>query len=77
MDAMFCRKCYWKLEDSQEFHRCPRCEQGFDPTNPRTYLRRPFPGPLRILWEVILTTVVGTLVALIVATFQMAKASGH
>jgi hypothetical protein len=74
---MYCRKCYAKLDPSEEFHRCPRCDRGFDPSDKSTYLPRPFPGKWRIVWYVITTTIISFVVAYIVACFQLAGASGH
>lgn len=74
---MYCRKCYAKLDADNPFHRCGRCDLAFDPGNPSSYLQRPFPSRSRILVHILLTTLIGGAAAFVVATFQMAAASGH
>jgi hypothetical protein len=74
---MYCRKCYTKLDPTDDFPRCPRCDRGFDPTDRNSYLARPFPGKWRIVWHIFLTTLVSFVIAFIVANFQLAQASGH
>jgi hypothetical protein len=74
---MYCRKCYTELDAASESKRCPKCNRPFDPANPRSYLARPFPGPMKIIWHIAATTIVGFVAAWIVAFHQMANASGH
>lgn len=74
---MYCRKCYRGLDIADEFHRCAKCGRAFDPAEPKSYLRRPFPPPSRIILQVISTTIVGFLAAFFVAMFQAVGASGH
>ncbi|HEX4124970.1 MAG TPA: hypothetical protein VHY37_09620 [Tepidisphaeraceae bacterium] len=74
---MFCRKCYARLNAESPTTRCPRCDRPFDPTNPRSYLRRPFPSSARIVLYVIATTIVCIAAAFVVSFFQMVRMSGH
>ena len=73
---MYCQRCYEPLADVPDC-RCPRCGLGFDPQDRRTYLKRPFPRARTVVWRIILTTILGILVAFVVATFQAAQLSGH
>jgi hypothetical protein len=73
---MFCKRCYVDLRAVTK-STCPACKRAFDPTNPKTYLRRPFPPALRIAAHVIATTLVALGCAYVVAFFQMARTSGH
>jgi hypothetical protein len=73
---MFCRNCYRDLSHAPE-SKCPACGRGFDAADERTYLARPFPGPLRIVVHVLLTTAITAGVAFVVAFHQLARTSGH
>lgn len=74
---MYCRKCYASLELAQEMRACLVCQRPFDPAKPRTYLSKPFPSAWKIVWQVVLTTLVGIAAAYGVSMFQLAAASGH
>jgi len=74
---MYCRKCYAPLDRADEVYLCPKCGRPFEPTNPRTYLPRPFPSKSKIFIQVIGTTIVAFLIASVVALFQIAGTSGH
>jgi hypothetical protein len=73
---MYCRNCYQDLSQAPE-PKCPACGRAFDPADERTYLPRPFPGPLRIVADVVLTTAVAAGVAFVVGLHQLARTSGH
>lgn len=73
---MFCRKCYADLKAGVE-GECPVCGRRFDSADPRTYLTKPFPPASAIVGQVIGTTLVGIVVAFVVAFHQMARTSGH
>jgi hypothetical protein len=53
------------------------CKRAFVADDPKTSLQRPFPPMLRILWHLILTTIITVGVAMAAAFFQTAAASGH
>ena len=74
--TVYCKNCYTPLADAPE-PKCPRCGRAFDARNPRTYLPRPFPSAGRIVFDVILTTVVAAVAAGGVAFFQATRSSGH
>ncbi len=74
---MYCTKCYAKLDDTAKIGRCPRCDRGYDVTDRSTWLKRPFPGALRIALYIAATSIVSLVIAYIAAMFQMASASGH
>jgi hypothetical protein len=74
---MYCRNCYVRLDPAAPDRRCPRCNRGFDPDNPATYLRRPFPDKGKIIRYLVITSIITLLVAFVVSFFQMAVASGH
>jgi hypothetical protein len=74
---MYCQNCYAKLNPADDPKRCPKCNRKFDPNDPWTYHPRPFPDVPMIVWNIITTTLVGTVVAFVIATFQLAIASGH
>ena len=79
---MYCKKCYTNLTTAGEFGQCPKCRRSFDPRDPTTYLSRPFPSAWKIARQIIFTTLIGLLVAFMVATFQTAlftpfPPSGH
>jgi hypothetical protein len=73
----YCKKCYAKLDPVDGFNRCQQCGRAFNPANDLSFLRRPFPGKLRIVVHLVGTTAIGFLVAYVVAMFQMAALSGH
>ena len=73
---MYCKRCYADLSGAKE-PNCPACGRAFDLDRPRTYLARPFPGPGRIAFDLIATTVVAIGAALVVAFHQAARTSGH
>jgi hypothetical protein len=72
---MFCRKCYSLL--TPDIPRCSKCNRPFSPDNPRSFLARPFPPRIRILWHLILTTALAVFAAYVVALHQLAANSGH
>jgi hypothetical protein len=72
---MFCRTCYTLLPD-HETH-CPKCRRAFVAGDPVTYLATPFPPPGRILWHLVLTTLLAAGAAVLVSVHQMVYASGH
>ena len=74
---MYCRKCYAELDAMVEDVRCPQCGRRFDPANAGTYLARPFPDTRKIILYILATSIVSVVVAFVVATFQLAAASGH
>jgi hypothetical protein len=73
---VFCKKCYSRLANV-DCEKCPQCGRAFNPLDPRTYLRRPFPSAGQIIGHVVATTLVGAGVALVVAAFQVTRTSGH
>ena len=73
---MYCRNCYADLTGAAE-PLCPKCGSTFDPDDPGSTLRRPFPSRGRIVGHVIATTVFGVLAAFVVAFHQLARSSGH
>jgi hypothetical protein len=73
---MYCLRCYADLRQVPD-HWCPTCGLGFDRNDPKTFLARPFPRKRRIVLQLVLTTLLGILVAGVVATFQMVQSSGH
>lgn len=73
---MYCQRCYEDLHEVSD-RRCPRCGLGFDRDDPKTFLPRPFPRLVTILWQILCTTILGVIVAFVVATFQAAQLSGH
>ena len=73
---MYCKNCYTPLADAPE-PKCPRCRRAFDSLDPRTYLPRPFPSAGRMMFDVVVTTLVAALAAGGVAFFQLARSSGH
>jgi hypothetical protein len=73
----FCSNCYASLAEAAGAGRCLNCGRAFDPDDPTTFLRRPFPGLGRIIAHLIVTTLVGVMAAYVVAFFQLAGASGH
>ena len=73
---MYCRHCYQDLSRATE-SKCPACGRAFDALDEQSYLRRPFPPPLRIVVHVLLTTAVAAAVAFAVALHQLARTSGH
>jgi hypothetical protein len=73
---VYCKKCYADLSTAAE-GKCPKCGRGFKPNDPRTYLRRPFPGTGRIVLDVVLTTAFAVGAAFAVALHQAARSSGH
>jgi hypothetical protein len=74
---MYCKKCYAALDPSAQVYCCWNCEFPFDPANRRTYLARPFPSTGRVIWYIVLTSVLSVAGAFVVAFFQAAGASGH
>lgn len=72
---MYCKKCYGKLDAADSV--CAQCGTAFSPSHPETYLRRPFPSAMRIVFHVIATTIVGIVAGFVIAFHQMAGASGH
>ncbi len=74
---MYCRKCYAKLDDFVAMHQCPQCLRYFDPADSRSYLARPFPSVDKIVVYVAVTSLISVGVAFVVASFQLAGASGH
>ena len=76
MENMFCRTCYGDLI-SVMTGECPWCGRAFDPADKQTYLEKPFPKPLRIMWQLLATTVLGIFAAYVVAFHQVAQTSGH
>ena len=73
---MYCRNCYADLRAASG-PECPKCGRAFDAANPRTFLARPFPGPLKVVLQVVGTTLLAVLAAYVVAFHQMARSSGH
>ena len=73
---MFCRKCYGDLRDAVE-GKCSKCARKFDSADPKSYLQRPFPTAGMIFVQIIATTIVGIVCAMVVATFQAVRSSGH
>jgi hypothetical protein len=73
---MYCQRCYQDLQGAPD-QRCSRCGFGFDPQDPKTFLDRPFPPPRTVVFYVVLTTILGVVVAFIVAFHQAVQASGH
>jgi hypothetical protein len=73
---MYCRKCYLDLNEVSEA-RCPRCGRVFDPASPDTYLDKPFPSRMTIVNQVIATTIVAIVAAIVVAFHQIARTSSH
>lgn len=63
---MYCRRCYADLSQTSE-SRCPRCGRAFSADKPRSYLRRPFPPPLRIAGHTVLTLILATVVSFVIA----------
>ena len=74
---MYCRKCYTPLDPAADPPVCPRCGKPFDPAVRKTYLIRPFPGPAKVFGHIVLTTIIATVVAFLVAFQQLARSSGH
>jgi predicted amidophosphoribosyltransferase len=74
---VYCRKCYAQLDRDPVTSRCPRCGRPFDPENPRTYLNRPFPNPVRIVLLIVVTSIICIAAVFVVSFFQLAGASGH
>ncbi|HUB25348.1 MAG TPA: hypothetical protein VL992_07950 [Tepidisphaeraceae bacterium] len=74
---MYCRKCFARLDENAELGKCPTCGKRFDPDRPGTYLSRPFPDAGKAIRYLIITSIISLVFAFIVATFQMAGASGH
>jgi hypothetical protein len=74
---MYCRSCYCRLDATAEFPRCVYCDRAFNPSDPRTFLPRPFPGKSRIALHLIGGVIVSVVVAFVVSFFQLAAASGH
>jgi hypothetical protein len=77
MMPMYCRKCYTNLEAAVESGACPKCGRAFNARSPKTFLTRPFPPGLRVVGLVVLTTVLGTVAAFVVAFHQLVATSGH
>jgi hypothetical protein len=73
---MYCKQCYEDLSAAPG-QKCPKCGRAFKAYDPRTYLKRPFPGPGRIALHVVLTTAFAGAAAFVVAFHQMARTSGH
>ena len=73
---MYCRKCYTDLSAATD-GKCPKCARAFDPTHPKSFLPRPFPTAGMIVVQIIVTTIVGIICAMVVATFQAVGSSGH
>lgn len=63
--SMYCRRCGYQLVGLSE-NRCPECGREFDPSNRRTYLRRP-KGWARRRWIKGITTLLAVLMLLTVA----------
>ncbi len=75
---MYCAKCYRPLDANEPW--CLRCKLAFNASDPNTYLRRPFPSFLVVLFHLTVTTLLACFVAVIVATLQLASLappSGH
>ena len=73
---MYCTRCYSPLDGVTE-GRCPRCGLGFDPNVPTSFLVRPFPTGRRIVWHLLLTTIICIVAAFVVALHQLVQSSGH
>jgi predicted amidophosphoribosyltransferase len=73
----YCKKCYSKLDPTDGFNRCQQCGRAFNPANDISFLRRPFPNKMRIIIQIVYTTLLGVAVAYVVAMFQMVQLSGH
>jgi hypothetical protein len=73
---VFCKNCYTQLAEVPG-SKCPRCGRAFNPLDPRTYFRRPFPSAAQVIAHVLATTLVGAGVAFVVAFFQLTRTSGH
>lgn len=67
---MYCKRCRYDLR-SQTDGRCPECGRGFDPSDPRSYLRTPDSN--RILRT--LAGIIGCVVALFAVTFTLQVAA--
>ena len=68
---MFCRRCYADLQQAADrgcLH-CLRCKRRFDPRQPRSYLRRPFPSRRKIIVHSLITLILATIVSFCVAVF--------
>lgn len=73
---MYCQKCYADLS-AVTGRCCPKCRRNFNPAEPKSYLRRPFPSMGRIISQIILTTLLAAVAAYGVAMHQAARTSGH
>ncbi len=67
---MYCRKCYTNVQNA-DATCCPKCRRAFDPQNPKTFLRHPFPDRSQILFRILATTLLGILFAFLVSWFQL------
>jgi hypothetical protein len=74
---LYCGRCYTRLDSTERVRHCPKCGRGADSSDPRTYLTRPFPGPLRIVKYAVITTIISVIAAFVAALFQMSQLSGH
>ncbi len=64
--GMFCKRCYANL--NQATHgRCVRCGRAYDPEKPNSFLCKPFPSRTKMVVHTIITVVLGSLVAFLVA----------
>src|SRR3954463_16779494 len=73
---MYCKKCYADLSLATQ-PKCPGCARPFNPDNPATFLVHPFPTKKRMLFHLLITTILALGASLVVATFQAAQSSGH
>lgn len=72
----YCKRCYASLANAVN-ERCAKCSRAFDAEDAKTYLTRPFPPLREIVTNFVVITIVGAMVAFVVALHQITGASGH
>ena len=74
---MYCKRCYADLTLATETW-CRSCGRLFNPNDSSSFLTKPFPRRRKIIFQIIFTTILGILVAFVVAMFQQPLIpSGH
>ena len=75
---MYCRACDAELpRPTPVVGNCPNCGSPIDLRQPKTYRRRRFPSVGAVVIHLLLTTLVGLVVAGLVSGFQSFPFDGH
>lgn len=67
-DAMYCKRCYANLNQAIG-SRCARCSRQFDPSDPQSFLVRPFPPRKRIIAHTLVMLLLATAVSFVISIF--------